>query len=117
MTRTDYTASEARWGIGWILGFAVMSALIQITSIDLAWGIPSVIAAGFFGAVWTKTARLWTSKSVVVLLPTVFWVGSFTLFFFGVEVTRALLAEHCIRAIALLSAGIIGGIWPLARSR
>lgn len=113
--RTDFTPGEARAGIAWLCGFALVSVLVEVGTLGTLWGVPSIVAAGVLGAVWTKGAGLWSSKSKV--LPTLTWVTGYALLYLGPEVTRELMREHYIPALILLAAGIAGGMWPMLRAK
>ena len=115
--RTDFSPSEARWAIAWLSIGAMIAVLLQVTSINAAWGIPSIATAFLFQGVVTRTGRLWTSKSVRVLVPTLVWAACFAMLYFGVDVTSDILNNNSIRALALLTAGCLGGVWPLLRRK
>lgn len=113
--RTDFTPSEARWGIAWICIGALVTVLVEAASIDVLYGIPSILAALFLGGVFSRTALLWTSIGGIALVPTVTWAAGFGALFFGVEVTSGILAANFIPALVLFAAGCAGGVWPIAR--
>src|SRR5699024_8121633 len=62
--------------------------------------------------VLTKTARLWSPNVFIAAIPLAVWV----LGFFGFLVIGSTTGDQWlgsnIRTVALLFAGIIGGIWP-----
>lgn len=114
-TADDFYPGEARAGITWLCAFAAMAALAQIGSLEVAYGLVSILLAAAFNAVLSRTACLWTGNRAVALMPTLIWIACFAALYFGVAVTRDILDTYNVRAIALLSAGCIGGYWPVAR--
>ena len=56
-------------------------------------------------------------ESVRVLVPTLVWAACFAMLYFGVDVTSDILNNNSIRALALLIAGCLGGVWPLLRRK
>lgn len=115
--RTDFTPGEARAGIAWISVGALVALLVEVGSLDKLWGIPAIIAAAVLGGVGTKTGRLWTSKSIIALVPTFTWLAGLALLYVGPDVTRELLRTHYIPALLLLAVGVAGGVWPLLRGK
>ena len=82
---------------------ALVSLVLEAVYLNWLW----VVAALLFNAVVTKTARLWSSKWA--LLPLAVWVAGFF-------VSLALLPPTGW-SLALLLAGVVGGVWPLIRSK
>lgn len=124
--RSDLDRGEKISALGWLGAASFFSVLIAVvylgTDVTLPGGptVPfpwPVLAAAWFNAVLTRTAKLWSTHIAVVLIPLALWCVGYLLFFIGPEVTRELLAGNNILAIALLVAGIMGGLWPVFRGK
>ncbi|MET3943442.1 hypothetical protein [Corynebacterium mucifaciens] len=99
VVRDDFTRREAIAGLAWLSIGALVSLLLEAVYLNWLW----VVAALLFNAVVTKTARLWSSKWA--LLPLAVWVAGFL-------VSLALLPPTSW-SLALLLAGVAGGVWPM----
>ncbi|GAB2508414.1 hypothetical protein CATRI_04715 [Corynebacterium atrinae] len=124
--RTDFSRGEVIFGLVWLSVGALVSVLLEIvylgTWISLPGGakvaFPYTIAIAFlFNIVLTRTARLWSSTPAVALIPLVVWCLGFFGLMLGGGVTGDQLVISSIRSVALLGAGIAGGIWPLIRGK
>ncbi|MDK8626474.1 hypothetical protein [Corynebacterium appendicis] len=114
ITRTDFTPAEARSGLTWLSVGAGMAGLVEVASISVLYGVASILAAGLLGAVFTRTALLWTrGRRLPALVPLLVWICSFVLLAVGPEVTAAIVAENKIRCGLLLAAACAGGVWPI----
>lgn len=115
VTRSDFTPAEARSGLTWLSVGAGMMGLVEVASISVLYGVPSILAAGFLGAVLTRTALLWTrGRKLPALVPLLVWISCFALLAVGPEVTAAIVAENKIRCGLLLAAACAGAVWPIA---
>lgn len=103
VVRDDFTRREAIAGLVWLSIGALVSLVLEAVYLNWLW----VVAALLFNAVVTKTARLWSRKWA--LLPLAVWVAGFF-------VSLALLPPTGW-SLALLLAGVAGGVWPLIRSK
>lgn len=114
ITRTDFSPAEARSGLMWLSVGAVGSGLVEVASISSLYGVPSILAAAGLGAVFTRTALLWTRGRVLgALIPLLAWICGFLLLAVGPEVTAAIIAEYKIRCVILLAAACAGAVWPI----
>ena len=114
ITRTDFSPAEARSGLMWLSVGAVGSGLVEVASISSLYGVPSILAAAGLGAVFTRTALLWTrGRRLPAAVPLLVWICSFVLLAVGPEVTAAIVAENKIRCGLLLAAACAGGVWPI----
>lgn len=112
VVRDDFTRGEAAWGIVWLCIGAAVSALLETVYLGASvFGVPfpaSVAVALFFNAVLTRTALLWTSIRAAALAPLGVWLAA--------AVSSAVwLGSNNILALALIFAGLAGGVWPLVR--
>lgn len=101
--RTEFSRGEAIAGITWLSVGALGSLILEVAYLNWFW----VIIAAVFNAVLTKTARLWSSRSMIV--PLAVWAA-------------ALFASMVILpptgwTLALLIAGLAGGVWPLLKAK
>lgn len=124
--RTDFSRGEAGFGLLWLSIGALVSVLLEIvylgTWITLPGGAKvafpyTIIVAFLFNMVLTRTARLWTSTPAIALIPLMVWGLGFIGLMLGGGVTGDQLVVSSIRSVALLAAGIAGGIWPLIRGK
>ena len=124
--RTDFSRGEAGFGLLWLSIGALVSVLLEIvylgTWITLPGGAKiafpyTIIVAFLFNMVLTRTARLWTSTPAIALIPLTVWGLGFIGLMLGGGVTGDQLVVSSIRSVALLAAGIAGGIWPLIRGK
>lgn len=119
--RTDFTRAEAASGLTWLCVGAALSCLLEVVYLNVWLGpVPfpvTIVVAFLFNHVLTTTARLWSSNTLVVLLPLVVWILFFAIFLFGVEVTGDQLLANNIRTVCLLFAGIAGGVWHFVKTK
>lgn len=119
--RTDFSRAEAVGGLIWLCIGAALSCLLEVVYLSVWIGpVPFPISIGvafLFNHVLTKTARLWSQNTLVVLLPLFVWLLVLAIFLFGVEVTGAQLLASNIRTVCLLLAGIAGGVWHLVKTK
>lgn len=114
ITRNDFTPAEARSGLTWLSVGAGMTGLVEVASISVLYGVPSILAATVLGAVLTRTSLLWTrGQKLPALVPLLVWICLFGLLAVGPEVTAAIVAENKIRCGLLLAAACAGGVWPI----
>ena len=115
LTRTDFSPAEARSGLAWLSVGAGVMVLVEVASISTLYGVPSILAAAFLGAVLTRTSLLWTrGQKLPALVPLLVWICCFALLAVGPEVTAAIVAENKIRCGLLLAAACAGAVWPIA---
>lgn len=124
--RTDLDRGEKVSGLAWLSAGAFFSALIAVVYLGSQLTLPGgvtvafpwpILAAAWFNAVLTRTAKLWGTNVAVALIPLAVWCAGLLLLFIGPEVTRELLVGNNILALALLAAGIMGGLWPVFRGK
>ena len=101
--RDNFSRGEAIAGITWLSVGALGSLILEVAYLNWFW----VIIAAVFNAVLAKTARLWSSKSMIV--PLAVWAA-------------ALFASMIILpptgwTLTLLIAGLAGGVWPLIKTK
>ena len=101
--RDNFSRREAIAGITWLSVGALGSLILEVAYLNWFW----VIIAAVFNAVLAKTARLWSSKSMIV--PLAVWAA-------------ALFASMIILpptgwTLTLLIAGLAGGVWPLIKTK
>lgn len=101
--RDDFTRREAIAGLVWLSIGALVSLVLEAVYLNWLW----VVAALLFNAVLTKTARLWSTRWA--LAPLGVWAAAFF-------VSLAVLPPTGW-SLALLLAGVAGGVWPLIRSK
>ena len=113
IVRDDFTRAEAVWGIIWLSIGAAVSALLEAVYLgSTVFGVPLPLAipiAFLFNGVLTRTARLWTRRRLIVLVPLAVWLAAFS------ASAYALLPIN-ILPLLLMVAGLAGGVWPLARN-
>lgn len=114
VTRTDFTPAEARSGLTWLSVGAGITGLVEVASISVLYGVPSILAAAGLGVVLTRTSLLWTrGQKLPALVPLLVWICCFALLAVGPEVTAAIVAANKIRCGLLLAAACAGGVWPI----
>ncbi|MEH0148001.1 hypothetical protein V6D40_10070 [Corynebacterium sp. Q4381] len=96
MTR-QYSRREIVQAYVWLAIFAAASATMQFAAARPAAVALAAAFALLFNAVLTKTACLWTSNSLVPLIPLGVWCAVWAL----------------LGASWIVPAGIAGGVWPL----
>ena len=101
--RDDFTRGEAVAGLVWLSVGALVSLLLEAAYLNWFW----VVAALLFNAVLTTTARLWSTRWA--LAPLGVWAAA-------CFVSLAVLPPTGW-SLALLFAGLAGGVWPLLRAK
>lgn len=123
---TDHSKGEIAFGFLWLSLGALMSVLLEVVYLGtwitlpggdrIAFPYPILIAL-LFNGVLTKTARLWTDRLGVVLVPLGVWIFGFLALTFWVGFTGDILVGSNPRSLMLLAAGLVGGLWPLAKPK
>lgn len=122
--RTNFSRGEAIGGVIWLSVGALFSLVMEVVYLGARLDIPgigsvpfpwTIVAAWLFNGVLTKTARLWSTRAWVALVPLAVWLIGF----FGFLLLPGLSGDQLLginmRTIVLLMAGIAGGVWPLIR--
>ena len=119
--------SEKIMGITWLAVGALISLILEVLYLgvwmpvgdgsQLAFPITVVIAGGF-NFVLSRTALLWTRTWSVASIPLYAWFIGFVLvaavpYMPGSH--QSVLLLNSVRTVMLLSAGVFGGVWPLLR--
>ncbi|WP_235840511.1 hypothetical protein [Corynebacterium yudongzhengii] len=124
--RTDFSRGEATGGIIWLSIGALFSLFVEMLYVGTWIDVPglgmvpfpwTILLAFFFNMVLTKTASLWSQNTWVRATPVIVWAVGFFAAVALAEVLGLQLLANNIRTIALLVTGIIGGVWPLLRTR
>src|SRR5699024_8637488 len=76
-----------------------------------------VIVGWGFNKVLTKTDRLWSSSTLLAAITVMVWVCGFFVYLIIGSTTGDQWLGSNIRTVALLFAGIIGGILPFVGSK
>ena len=103
VVRDNFSRGEAIAGLIWLSIGAVGSLVLEVAYLNWIW----VVVAAAFNAVLTKTARLWSSSSA--LLPLGVWAAAFFV--------SLVILPPTGWSLALLTAGVAGGVWPLLRAK
>ncbi|AKK10818.1 hypothetical protein [Corynebacterium uterequi] len=121
VVRDSFSRSEAVAALAWLAGFAAVAAVIEafylsasvrIMGADIALPWP-LVAAPWFNAVLVKTAKLWSQRTVVALVPIVVWAAALGVAW---QPAAALLTTWWPLAV-LAALGVLGGLRPLVRGR
>ena len=121
--RMDTTRSETIRGITWLcigalfgLFIAVIYAGTRVTVGDVDIPIPwTILFAGWFNWVISRTAKLWTDSHVVAATPIGVWALGFVLVtaWPSLGITDDQLTPQTVWSILVFIAGLAGGAWPL----
>lgn len=123
--RTEFMRGEKTAAMVWLSLGAIISVLIEviylgsrITIADYSIPFPwTIVAALLFNMVLTRTASLWSTRLSWRLIPLAAWtIAFFILLFWPTFATDQLLGIN-MRTILLLTAGIVGGLWPLRSTK
>ncbi|WP_115684883.1 hypothetical protein [Corynebacterium senegalense] len=121
VVRDDFSRAEAVGGLVWLSVGAAVSVLLEVVYLNATvFGVPfpaSVVIAALFNSVLTRTARLWTANPAVALIPLAVWLACLFVLMFTVPAAGAMLAPANVLTVALLLAGVAGGVWPLAQRK
>lgn len=122
--RDSFSRGEQIGGLVWLSIGASIALILEVVylgaRVDLPGGasvaVPWTIAvAALLNAVFTRTARLWSPRRWVALVPLVVWCAGFLVFLALPHMSGDQLLGSNLRTIALLVAGVAGGLWPLSR--
>ncbi|QGU02407.1 hypothetical protein CKALI_07725 [Corynebacterium kalinowskii] len=123
---TDHSVGEIAFGFLWLGLGALMSVLLEVVYLGTWITLPGggrvafpypILIALLFNMVLTKTARLWTDRVGVVLIPLAVWLLGFCALTFWVGFTGDILVGSNPRSLVLLAAGLAGGLWPLTKPK
>lgn len=119
--RDDFSRGEVVHAYLWLAGFALISALLEAVYLDARlFGVPaplSVPVAAAFNLVLTRTAGLWTRSKALRVIPTAVWLAGIVLVAAAVPGMGQTLSPSRPLAIALVVAGIAGGVFPVAHPK
>ncbi|AIT60773.1 hypothetical protein [Corynebacterium doosanense] len=124
--RDSFSRGEQIGGLAWLSVGALISLILEIvylgTRVTLPGGVSmalpwTIAAAVLMNAVFTRTARLWSTQTWVALVPLGVWCLGFLVFLALPALSGDQLLGNNMRTIALLFAGIGGGLWPLTRTK
>lgn len=99
----------------WLSLGAIFSLLLEIVYLSSGPFPFMVVIAYFFNGVLTKTAKLWSPWASYV--PLAVWLVAFFVFMLGPGISGSQLVPSNIRTVLLLIAGIVGGVWPVPKSK
>ena len=123
--REVFARGEVPMAMTWLTAGSLMGLLLEIVylgqwvhigsaAIPLPWTIP---VAYLLNLTITRTALLWTERSIIAAVPVIAWVAGFTLVLLWQDLPfggdQAL--GPWLRTVLLLAAGASGGGWPLLR--
>ncbi|MFH0411743.1 hypothetical protein ACG98H_06865 [Corynebacterium sp. L4756] len=122
----EFSRGEAIGGMVWLTVGALLSLVLEVVYLGAYITVPNglriaipitILIAWWFNRVLSKTAKLWTAHPLIAAIPVIAWVlGFFALLVWGQVGGDQLLGSN-IRTVALLFAGIIGGVWPFVVSK
>ena len=122
----DFSRGEAVGGLIWLSVGALLSLVLEVVYLGAYITMPNgmhiafpitIVIAWWFTRVLTKTARLWTPNQLIAAIPLIVWVLGFFAFLVVGSTTGDQWLGSNIRTVALLFAGIAGGVWPFAVSK
>lgn len=115
--RDNFTRGEAVAGLVWLSVGALVSLALEVVYLSsrVGWLVFPLIAL-LFNAVLTKTARLWSDSFWVALVPLAVWLTGFFAAMFVLPAFGFSPVPADASALLLFAAGIIGGVWPIARA-
>ncbi|KXB54253.1 hypothetical protein [Corynebacterium sp. DNF00584] len=118
--RTDFDRGEAVTGLVWLSLGAIFSLLLEVVYLgarlplgETSIPFPVTIAVAFgFNLVLTRTALLWSRRTLVAAVPLIVWTLGFLALALagGIGSLQALPAT--LSTILLFAAGVAGGGWP-----
>ncbi|AKE38870.1 hypothetical protein [Corynebacterium camporealensis] len=126
MIRSDFTRGEAVMGLIWLSLAALTSLVLEVVYLGARLPLPgdgsiafpiTILIAGWFNWVLTRTAKLWTTHMAVACIPLAVWLLGYFLLLLGVEITGDQMLANNIRSVLLLFAGVAGGVWPFFRAK
>lgn len=122
----EFSRGEAVSGLLWLSVGALLSLVLEVVYLGAYITLPSgmriafpitILIAWWFSKVLTKTARLWTPNPLIAAVPLIVWVLGFFAFLVIGSTTGDQWLGSNIRTVALLFAGLIGGVWPFVVSK
>lgn len=122
----DHSVGEIAFGLLWLSMGALVSVLLEVvylgTRLTLSGGSSiafpyTIVIALLFNGVLTKTARLWSDRLGVALVPLLVWILGFLTLTFWVSFSGDILVGSNLASLLLLAAGIAGGLWPLRKPK
>lgn len=118
--RTNFDRGEAVTGLVWLSLGAIFSLLLEVVYLGARLPLgensipfPVTIAVAFgFNLVLTRTALLWSRRTLVAAVPLIVWTLGFLALALagGIGSLQALPAT--LSTILLFAAGVAGGGWP-----
>lgn len=112
-----FSRGEAFFGLMWLCIASFISVFLEVFYLGTWIGpvpVPyTIVIAFFFNLVLGKTAGLWTKSVPVKLAPLWVWCAGYGVFMMWSGVGGDQLLLNSFRSIALLIAGIGGGVWAL----
>ncbi len=111
-------------GIFWLSLGALISLLLEVIYLGTWISFPdgaqiafpyTIVIAFLFNMVLTRTSMLWTDIKPVAAIPLFVWLFGFALLAVWAVAMGDQLVASTMRSVLLLSAGLAGGIWPLAK--
>ncbi|UDL76580.1 hypothetical protein LH392_04625 [Corynebacterium uberis] len=124
--RQDVSRAEVIGGITWLAVAAAVSVLLEVVYLSAWVSLPggvqvpvpyTILLAGGFNLVLSRTALLWTRNKLAAGVPLWVWVAGFLTLTFWVMVTGDQLVGSSLRSLLLLVVGMAGGGWPLVRGK
>lgn len=118
--RTNFDRGEVVTGLVWLSLGAIFSLLLEVVYLgarlplgETSIPFPVTIAVAFgFNLVLTRTALLWSRRTLVAAVPLIVWA----LGFLGLALAGGIGSLQALPAtlstILLFSAGVAGGGWP-----
>lgn len=118
--RTNFDRGEAVTGLVWLSLGAIFSLLLEVVYLgarlplgETSIPFPVTIAVAFgLNLVLTRTALLWSRRTLVAAVPLIVWTLGFLALALagGIGSLQALPAT--LSTILLFAAGVAGGGWP-----
>lgn len=124
--RTDFTRGEAAVGLTWLGIAALLSVFLEVVYLGFRVNLPvlgtvavpyTIVIAFLFTMVLSKTALLWTPRTLIAGVPLWCWIAGYWGLTMGVAITGDQLVGSSVRSVVLFIAGVAGGSWPLLRGR
>lgn len=112
-----HSRREAVAGIVWLSIGAALSLALEVIYVGSALGwVLAPAGALLFNSALTKTARLWSPKRWVALVPLAVWALGYFAAILLMPALRFTPVPPNLSAVVLLLAGIAGGVYPLTKA-
>ncbi|AZA11148.1 hypothetical protein [Corynebacterium gerontici] len=116
-----FSRAEAVLGVLWLCIASFISVFLEVFYLGTWIGpVPfpyTIVVALLFNCVLVKTSGLWTRFVPFQLAPLWVWCAGYALFMVWSGVGGDQLLLNSFRSIALLIAGVAGGVWALREAK